>query len=82
LQPHVVIIDINLPTLNGIEATKLIKLQSPSTAVIALTAGVPRGTENEQVLAAGAAALINKAELFDALYPSIHEAIRRQKTLV
>ena len=39
LRPTVIIIDFRLPTMSGIEATRLIKLQSPSTAVIGLTAG-------------------------------------------
>jgi len=38
LKPDVVIMDIVMPTLNGIEATKLIKQASPSTAVLILTA--------------------------------------------
>lgn len=82
LQPSVVIMDINLPTLDGIEATKLIKRRSPSTAVIGLTAGKPRDTEKELIFAAGGAALIDKAEIFEALHPAIHEAIRHQKHLV
>jgi len=45
LRPAVAIIDFQLPTMSGIEATKLIKLESPSTAVIGLTAGVPDDTE-------------------------------------
>jgi DNA-binding NarL/FixJ family response regulator len=82
LHPSVVIIDIHLPTLNGIQATKLIKLQSPSTAVVGLTAGDPLPTEKELLFAAGGVALINKADVFEALHLSIHEAVRRQKHLV
>jgi two-component system, NarL family, response regulator LiaR len=81
LQPSVVIIDINLPTMNGIQATKLIKLQSPFTAVIGLTAGVQGHNENAMI-AAGATAVINKAEVFEALYPSILEAVRRLRSPV
>ena len=82
LQPSVVIIDIHLPTLNGIQATKQIKLRSPFTAVIGLTAGEPCDAEKELLLAAGGAALINKAEVFEALHPSIQGAVRGQKNLV
>ena len=79
-QPSVVIIDLNLPTLNGIQATKLIRLRNPRTAVIVLTGGDTRDSEKEQLFAAGAAALLNKADLFESLHPSIHEAIRHQQT--
>ncbi len=81
LQPSVVIIDINVPTLNGIQATKLIKLRSPSTAVIGLTAGEQGHTE-KAMIAAGAAALINKGDVFQDLYPSIQAAVRRPKSPV
>src|SRR4030043_372970 len=38
LKPDVVIMDIAMPRLNGIEATKQIKLIRPSTAVLILSA--------------------------------------------
>ena len=38
LKPDVAIVDIAMPVLNGIEATKQIKTFSPSTAVLILTA--------------------------------------------
>jgi DNA-binding NarL/FixJ family response regulator len=82
LQPSVVIMDIHLPTLNGIQATKLIKAQSPSTAVIGLTAGEPHPTEKSLIFAAGGAALINKEEALISLHRSIHEAVSRQTKLV
>ena len=37
LNPDVAIVDIAMPKLNGIEATKQIKALSPSTAVLILT---------------------------------------------
>ena len=36
-QPDVVLMDIGLPDISGIEATRRIKTQSPDTAVVALT---------------------------------------------
>jgi len=77
LQPSVVILDITLPTMSGIQATELMKRRSPRTAIIGLTAGVQGHTE-QAMLAAGAVAIINKAEVFDALYPTILQAVRRQ----
>lgn len=77
LQPSVVIVDITLPTMSGIQATGLMKLRSPFSAIIGLTAGVQGHTE-KAMLAAGAVAIIDKAEVFEALYPAILQAVRRQ----
>jgi NarL family two-component system response regulator LiaR len=38
IKPDIVIMDIVMPKLNGVEATKLIKQSSPSTALLILTA--------------------------------------------
>jgi DNA-binding NarL/FixJ family response regulator len=77
LQPSVVIVDITLPTMSGIQATELMKMRSPFSAIIGLTAGVQGHTE-KAMLAAGAMAIIDKAEVFEALYPAILQAVRRQ----
>ena len=59
LLPHVVLMDIAMPEVNGIEATKIIKAQHPSTAVLILTA-----YDNDQyiiaLLEAGAAGYLLK----------------------
>ena len=75
LKPTVVIIDINLPTISGMEATRLIKLQRPSTVVLGLTAGVSDQTVTA-MRDAGAAAVLSKGDLLNALYPTIIEAMR------
>ena len=59
LRPHVVLMDIAMPKLNGIEATKQIKARQPATAVLILTA-----YDNDQyilaLLDAGAAGYLLK----------------------
>jgi NarL family two-component system response regulator LiaR len=59
LLPHVVLMDIAMPVINGIEATKAIKARHPSTAVLILTA-----YDNDQyimaLLEAGAAGYLLK----------------------
>jgi NarL family two-component system response regulator LiaR len=70
LQPDVVIMDISMPKLSGIEATKQIKELHPATAVLVLTA-----YDNDQyifaLLEAGAAGYLLKnvrgRELIDAI---------------
>ena len=59
LQPHVVLMDIAMPKINGIEATRQIKAHSPAIAVLILTA-----YDNDQyivaLLEAGAAGYLLK----------------------
>lgn len=70
LRPDVVIMDIAMPKVNGIEATKRIKELYPTTAVLILTA-----YDNEQyifaLLEAGAAGYllknVRRSELIDAV---------------
>ena len=47
-EPDVVVMDINMPNLNGIEATRQIKLLRPTVGVLLLTA-----LEDEDLVAAG-----------------------------
>lgn len=72
LKPTVVVIDIQLPTMTGIQATTLIKRQSPLTTIIGLTAGATDSTETS-MRAAGAAAVLSKDNLLETLYPAIIE---------
>jgi signal transduction histidine kinase/ActR/RegA family two-component response regulator len=75
LRPRVVVMDINMPTLNGIEATERIKTQWPGTVVIGIS--VNTGDANGQAMKqAGAAGLIAKDAAVDELYA----LIRRETT--
>ena len=78
LTPAVVIMDFNLPTMSGVEATTSIKLKSPTTAIIGLTASAPGDTEYAMV-DAGAAAVLNKGEMVGVLPPIIVQAIPTAK---
>jgi len=79
LQPAVAIVDIHLPTMDGIEASKLIKLRSPSTAIVGLTAGEP-DYKDMAMISAGATTVINKADVLYRLYPAILDAATNLKT--
>jgi DNA-binding NarL/FixJ family response regulator len=75
LQPAVAIVDIHMPTMSGIETTKIIKQKCPSTVVIGLTAGEP-DVEDLTMISAGAACVINKADVFWRLYRAIVDSMK------
>jgi DNA-binding NarL/FixJ family response regulator len=59
MRPDVVVIDLKMPVLNGLDATRLVRDALPSTPVVVLTAFT--GDELERAaLAAGAIAFVAK----------------------
>jgi len=74
LQPAVVVMDINMPRLNGIEATARIKAQYPGIRVIGLS--VNAGPNNrEAMLKAGADMLLTKEAAVEELYRGIQSVV-------
>ena len=77
LKPHVVLMDIEMPDMNGIEATREIKLVAPETAVLALTM-----YEDDQyffeMLRAGAAGYVPKRAAPDELVSAIRAVSQGQ----
>jgi len=68
--PDVVIMDINMPRMDGIEATKRIKKDHPATVVIAVSVNdTPQVRESMQ--RAGASAFLSKEEAGERLYETI-----------
>jgi CheY-like chemotaxis protein len=75
LRPAVVIMDINMPRLNGIEATSRIKAQYPDIRVIGLS--VNAGPNNkEAMLKAGADMLLTKEAAVEELYRGIQRIVQ------
>ena len=73
LRPDVVLMDINMGAMDGIEATKIITTEHPETLVIL----VSTYTESEMPAAArtcGAAAYVNKDELSPRVVRRLWEA--------
>jgi CheY-like chemotaxis protein len=73
LQPDVVLMDTNMPKLNGIEATAVIKLDLPHMAIVGLSVNADRGNR-DAVIQAGAATLLTKEAPVEELYHAIHAA--------
>lgn len=70
LRPKIVVMDINMPVMNGVEATQHITKRFPDTAVIGLS--VNAGSESTKaIMNAGASQLITKEAAVDKLYLSI-----------
>ena len=74
LKPAVVIMDIKLPGINGIIATKEIKKALPDTKVIILTVYDIPAFEAEAA-AAGASAFISKNDMYKELLPTIQRLL-------
>lgn len=72
--PDVVIMDINLPICDGIEATRRIKAQHPHMVVIGLSVHQAALVE-PALMNAGGAAYVTKESAVDCLYAAIQTAV-------
>jgi DNA-binding NarL/FixJ family response regulator len=73
LRPSIVLMDINMPKMGGIEATAHIKARHPETIVIGLS--VQAGHESHlAMLKAGATKLLSKEAAGDQLYHAMQHA--------
>ncbi len=71
LRPGVVVMDINMPKMNGIDATAQIKTRHPETIVIGLSVNVDDETQ-EAMMKAGANLLLSKEAAIDQLHQTIY----------
>jgi DNA-binding NarL/FixJ family response regulator len=67
LEPDIVVIDLRMPVLNGLDATRLIKDARPATQVVVLSAFESPELER-QALDAGAYAYLDKGALARRLH--------------
>lgn len=74
LQPNVVLMDINIPVLDGIAATRLIKMRHPHIAVIGLTCHTAGDLLVNSMTNAGAFDVLPKEKALD-LYDVIQRAV-------
>jgi len=74
LKPHVVVMDITMPRLNGIDATRIILKQHPDVKVVALSNHAERQLV-ENMLKAGARGYVLKSDAFDDLVNAIRQVV-------
>jgi RNA polymerase sigma factor (sigma-70 family) len=77
LSPDLVIMDITMPELNGIEATRQIKTMNPDTKIIALSMHSDKRFISE-IFKAGASGYLLKESAFEELIKAIRAVMRNQ----
>lgn len=77
LKPDVVVMDINMPRMNGIEATESIMRKHPHMPVIGLSFYVGNGNR-EAFLDAGACLLLEKGTAHKHLPRAIYQAVDKR----
>jgi DNA-binding NarL/FixJ family response regulator/anti-sigma regulatory factor (Ser/Thr protein kinase) len=70
LRPRIVVMDINMPKMNGIEATREIRSRNPHSIVIGLSVNADDANRNAMIQA-GAATLITKEAAVDQLHQTM-----------
>ncbi len=71
-KPDVVVMDINMPVMNGIEATKRIKADYPRTAIIGLSVQIEQEII-QRIRNVGASAYLSKGSSVNMLCQAIRE---------
>jgi len=71
LEPDIVLMDVGLPVLDGIEATRLVRRCSPHTRVIVHTSD-DAGATRAAAFAAGASAFVTKTCTAQELVDTVH----------
>lgn len=74
LSPHVVLMDVSMPELNGIETTRRLLRAHRNVKVVALS-GHPDGNYVSEMLKAGASAYILKHSAYEELARAIREVM-------
>ena len=80
LQPDLILLDIGLPTLNGIEAARRIRNLSPSAKILFLSQESDRAVAGAAINAGGHGYVV-KSEAFNDLFPAL-EAVMLGKTFI
>ncbi len=75
-KPHAVLMDINLPGINGLEAARNIKEDLPSAAILMVTAVTEPG-QREEAARLGAAGFLTKDQVGTDLVPFLFRVLHQ-----
>ena len=78
LRPDIVLMDISMPVMDGVEATRIIHSELPDTHIIGLSM-FESDEQGEAMIDAGAVAYLTKSGPPSALFEQIHAWSRRAK---
>lgn len=81
LKPDVVVMDLSMPELNGIEATRQILASEPKAKVIILSMHSDQESVS-RVLRAGARGFLAKESAMEELVTAIYEVVRKNRTFL
>jgi NarL family two-component system response regulator LiaR len=77
LHPDLIVVDIVMPTMDGIEAVKRIKAQSSAVAVVFISTDAAEDSV-QRALKTGAEAFVRKASAAEHLLPAVRAALLGQ----
>ncbi len=77
LRPDMILMDIAMPRMNGIDATRILSQEFPESEVVLVSQNDP-AIGNRQAEDAGAAAFIAKCDLAEELNPTIARILIRR----
>jgi DNA-binding NarL/FixJ family response regulator len=81
LQPDLIVLDLSMPKLNGLEATRRIRTLSPKSKIIIASLHSSADFVQE-ALRSGAVGYVIKTELFNQLLPAIEAVLQGKRWFI
>jgi len=78
LRPDLIVVDVLMPVLDGIEAVRRLKAQSSTMAVVFISTDAAEDNV-QRILKTGALAFVRKASAAEDLLPAAHAALKGQR---